>query len=143
VRVEEHDDLVSGVERLLHLLAEVVPLLVERVEIGPDPIVSANHIAAERRQVRPPLDVRVELRHQRIQLAAQASGIDPLGGLYVWTAHPRAFHVPTPPSTTCTGCSAPCSSRRPVATAERWPEPQMTATGSPASSPSGTPSMSW
>src|SRR5215208_4708800 len=114
--IEEHDDPVAGIDRLRDLLVEVVPLVVERREVGPDAFVAADHVAAERGQMWAPLDVRIELRHERVHVSTQAGRVDPLGGGYVSTGHPRRSQVPTPPSTTCTGCSAPCSSSSPVAT---------------------------
>ena len=59
------------------------------------------------------------------------------------TGQPCCSHVPTPPSATWMTWSAPWRWSSEAATALRWPEAQITATGRAGSIPSGIPCTSW
>ena len=87
VGTEEGNDLVPGIEHLLEILGEVLPILLERREVLAHAGVAPNGPAAERGQVRTPLDIRVELREQGVDVSAAPGGIDSLGGFYVRARH--------------------------------------------------------
>ena len=86
---------------------------------------------------------RALLRRGPRLASRRAHGFRPGAALRRARPASRGFsHVPTPPSTTWIGSSRRAAEQA-RATAVRWPEAQMTATGRVPSSPSGSSWMSW
>ena len=92
VGVEKGDDLVARIEEPLGLMSKAPPVLSQRGQIGANLVVTPDGAATERRQVRPPGDVRIALRQHGLDVSAVTSLVDPLGGGHVLLRHrPRSI----------------------------------------------------
>src|SRR5205823_4262103 len=78
VGVEKRDDLVPGVDELLRLVPEVLPVLLQGLHVLTHAVVTPYRNTAERREVRMPRDVRVTLRQDGVDVPAVARLVDPL-----------------------------------------------------------------
>ena len=130
-RLPESEPVCGCAVVLLHLDAQAAELLRQRLRDRALPARRALDLAEADELGEEPLALLT--RH----------GVDHAANATARSASPLAPSAGRPPSTTWITSPAPSRFSRLAAIAARWPDAQITATGCPASSPSGSSWMSW